>query len=110
MRTRDGRRFCRIANSLLDEFGTVDPVRLRELVGLKITAEKIQTAILADDLQADVISSLSEISSPGARANSIQARAGCRSDAAVQRYRHASLSPMTTDIAEMTMARKGVIF
>jgi hypothetical protein len=29
---------------------------------------------------------------------------------AVQRYRHASLSPMTTDIAAMTRARKRVIF
>jgi hypothetical protein len=52
MRTSDGRRHSRIADALIRDFGDVDPVRLRELAGLKFTAEKTQAAFVGGDMRA----------------------------------------------------------
>jgi hypothetical protein len=52
MRTSDGRRHSRIADGLIRDFGQVDPVRLRELAGLKFTAEKTQAAFVGGDMRA----------------------------------------------------------
>jgi hypothetical protein len=52
MRTSAGRRFSRIVDSLIGEFGDADPVRLRELAGLKLSVEKMLAAVVGGNQTA----------------------------------------------------------
>jgi hypothetical protein len=45
-RTRDGRRYADIVDSLVAEFGSHDPVRLRELAGLRFALERAQGSVV----------------------------------------------------------------
>lgn len=52
MRTERGRRYRDIVDALIAEFGTSNPVGLRELAGLKFTLEQTQAAVVAGDERA----------------------------------------------------------
>jgi len=45
-RSRDGRRYGDIVDSLVAEFGSHDPVRLRELASLKFALERAQGSVV----------------------------------------------------------------
>jgi len=52
MRTPRGRRYRDIVDALIAEFGSLNPVGLRELAGLKFTLEQTQAAVVAGDGKA----------------------------------------------------------
>jgi hypothetical protein len=52
MRTERGRRYRDIVDALIAEFGSANPVGLRELAGLKFTLEQTQAAVVAGDQRA----------------------------------------------------------
>jgi len=52
MRTERGRRYRDIVDALIDEFGSANPIGLRELAGLKFTLEQTQAAVVAGDQRA----------------------------------------------------------
>lgn len=53
MRSPRGRRFRDIVETLMVEFGAdCDPVRLRELAGLKFSAEEVQAAVVHGNTRA----------------------------------------------------------
>jgi hypothetical protein len=52
MRTERGRRYRDIVDALIAEFGSSNPVGLRELAGLKFTLEQTQAAVVAGDDRA----------------------------------------------------------
>jgi hypothetical protein len=52
MRTERGRRYRDIVDALIAEFGSSNPVGLRELAGLKFTLEQTQAAVVAGDERA----------------------------------------------------------
>jgi hypothetical protein len=52
MRTAHGRRFADLMDGLAVVFPGADPVALRELAGLKLTAEICQVAVLEGDRRA----------------------------------------------------------
>jgi hypothetical protein len=52
MRTERGRRYRDIVDALMAEFGSSNPVGLRELAGLKFTLEQTQAAVVAGDERA----------------------------------------------------------
>jgi hypothetical protein len=52
MRTERGRRYRDIVDALMAEFGSANPVGLRELAGLKFTLEQTQAAAVAGDERA----------------------------------------------------------
>lgn len=53
MRSPRGRRFRDIVETLMAEFGAnCDPVRLRELAGLKFSAEEVQAAVVHGNTRA----------------------------------------------------------
>jgi hypothetical protein len=52
MRTQRGRRYRDIVDALITEFGSANPVALRELAGLKFTLEQIQARVVTGDPRA----------------------------------------------------------
>jgi hypothetical protein len=52
MRTERGRRYRDIVDALITEFGSFNPVGLRELAGLKFTLEQTQAAVVAGNEKA----------------------------------------------------------
>jgi hypothetical protein len=52
MRTERGRRYRDIVDALIGEFGSSNPVGLRELAGLKFTLEQTQAAVVGGDERA----------------------------------------------------------
>lgn len=52
MRSCRGRRYRDIVDALIAEFGSTNPVGLRELAGLKFTLEQTQAAVVAGDQRA----------------------------------------------------------
>ena len=52
MRSERGRRYRDIVDALIAEFGSSNPVGLRELAGLKFTLEQTQAAVVAGDERA----------------------------------------------------------
>jgi hypothetical protein len=52
MRSERGRRYRDIVDSLIDEFGSANPVGLRELAGLKFTLEQTQADVVRGDERA----------------------------------------------------------
>jgi hypothetical protein len=51
-RSAAGKRYRDILDSLVLEFGSHDPVRLRELAGVRYTLEQVQGDIIAGDVAA----------------------------------------------------------
>jgi hypothetical protein len=52
LRTSRGRRWRDIMDELIEEFGTGNPVGLRELAGLKFSLEEVQVAVVRGDAKA----------------------------------------------------------
>ncbi len=52
MRSPRGRRYRDIVDALIAEFGSANPVGLRELAGLKFTLEQTQASVVAGDERA----------------------------------------------------------
>lgn len=52
MRSARGRRYRDIVDALIAEFGSTNPVGLRELAGLKFTLEQTQASVVAGDERA----------------------------------------------------------
>jgi hypothetical protein len=52
MRTRRGRRYRDIVDAVIEEFGSGNPVALRELAGLRFTLEQIQARVVTGDPRA----------------------------------------------------------
>jgi len=51
-RSAEGKRYRDLLDSLISEFGSHDPIRLRELAGLKYTQELTQAAAIKGDERA----------------------------------------------------------
>ena len=51
-RTQEGRRYARVITELVAEFGAVDTIRLRELAGLRLTLEQVQTEAILGSVKA----------------------------------------------------------
>jgi hypothetical protein len=74
MRTERGRRYRDIVDALIAEFGSSNPVGLRELAGLKFTLEQTQAAVVAGDQRAR--EDLVRISNLVARREAVMREAG----------------------------------
>lgn len=51
-RSAEGKRYRDLLDSIILEYGDVDPIRIRALAGLRYTLEKTQTAVVNGDARA----------------------------------------------------------
>ena len=64
MRSEHGRRFRDLAARVIAEYGDIDPVKVRELAGLKLSIEITQAALIGGDRRArnDLVRLLNHVS------------------------------------------------
>ncbi len=70
MRSEHGRRFRDLAAKVIAEYGDIDPVKVRELAGLKLSIEITQAALIGGDRRAgnDLVRLLNHVVSRAERA------------------------------------------
>jgi hypothetical protein len=78
MRTRRGRRYRDIVDAVIAEFGSGNPVALRELAGLRFTLEQIQARVVTGDPRA--CEDLVRVSNLVARREGVMREAGAHRD------------------------------